>query len=301
MEFVADLASGGVAGGAAVCLAAAVALAWSIRWLRRLGRLLHAAQVAAARPAPDGQSGLATVEFALVFPFALMALLLVVQTALMVQANIVVNYAASCGVRAAVVWIPRPISTGAIVTDPNAASDTANWISSDSVLSPKFFRIQSAAALACWPISGQFSVEFTQNAAGSNPAAVMTVGQALQLMHQVPGSQHTFNRFSDDDWLSKYLYSVMNTRVRVQRVAPVLPFRPHGNYGADDLVQVDVEHDFSLRIPFAQRVLGRRKATVGLFNLTLGDEDRLYTTTIRGSATLSNEGRTEFPPGIVGR
>jgi hypothetical protein len=48
-------------------------------------------------------------------------------------------------------------------------------------------------------------------------------------------------------------------------------------------------------------MLGRRKTSVGILNLSLGDKDRIYTTTVRATATLSNEGRTEYPPGVVGR
>lgn len=288
----------------ALLAAFAVGLGLVLRVLAGLRRLRPVEPVPAAdEAAPDarGESGVAAVEFALVAPVGLMLLLLIFQTAMMVQANLIVGYASFCAARSAVVWIPRPMpGPGDIarLSDPNAQTDGVNSISVPTVDSPKILRIQSAAAYACWPISGMLMPETAQAAAGNRLAGVAAANQAMQFMTEMPGSRYVFGRFPPEEWVNKYLYSILNTRVKVDKAPDPNDW---GRFGPDTQVYVTVEHDFALRVPFAGRLLGARKTQIGAAGIGLAADERLYVTTIRASTMLINEGRPEHPAGSTTR
>ena len=75
-----------------------------------------------------GESGQAMVEFAVVFPVLFLLFLTILQTAMLLTARQMVNYAAFCSARSAIVWIPE-----------------------DAGVAPA--KIKRAAVIACIPIS----------------------------------------------------------------------------------------------------------------------------------------------------
>lgn len=263
----------------------------------------EAAGLAAGRP--DGQAGHAVTEFALVMPVGMMLLLLLVQTALMLQANLYVHYAAFCGARAAVVWIPRPMENLvpelADVAMESGRSDGPNNISSDGVDSPKTLRIQMAAAYACWPIAGALDADTSATVLASKPWAANVVAQAWSVMYPQPGGPPVLDRYTSQGLLDKYLYAITATRVRTVAVTPLAQPRPErGHFGQDMQVRIDVEHDFALQLPFAGRILGRRLTSLGSDNIGLPSDRPIYVTTLTADAMFSNEGRGEYP-GLLGR
>jgi hypothetical protein len=97
---------------------------------------------------PGMHAGNVVLQFVLLLPLLLTTLLVTLQIALIVQAKFVVNYAAFCAVRSAVVVIPagvRSKATGEI--------EKAGIINTEDRSSPKLRIIRRAAALACAGIS----------------------------------------------------------------------------------------------------------------------------------------------------
>src|SRR5687767_6764145 len=88
-------------------------------------------------------AGTAALEFAVAFPFFLMAVLMTVQSALLLNAYVVVDYAAFCAARSAAVWVPTDLSGEAAY----ALGGT------DATTSEKLRRVHTAAVLAVLPIS----------------------------------------------------------------------------------------------------------------------------------------------------
>lgn len=91
----------------------------------------------------DGECGTTELEFALALPVFLVSVLTVVQMALMVNATLVVDYAAFCAARSAAVWLPQDT--------PGEAAHTIAATPSNA--SAKWTRIRGAAVLAVTPIS----------------------------------------------------------------------------------------------------------------------------------------------------
>jgi hypothetical protein len=183
-------------------------------------------------------------------------------------------------------------------------SDGANATSSDGLSSPKNFRAQAAASLACWPISPVLGTAATQAGVGSNVGTAYIVSAANDVLTQMPDWHNIAYRFPVGEMTSRYLYAVSATRLRLSVLAPWQSVERRqlypGTFGPFDLIQAEVEHDFALRVPFAGPVLGEKRTSIGAGGISLGGEN-LYTTTIRAAAVLSNEGEQEYPPGIPGR
>lgn len=78
-----------------------------------------------ARPRRDGERGSASVEFAAVLPLALVALLLIVQVALVVAQQLVVQHAAREGAREAAVWNDDARARDAALRAGNLEADRA--------------------------------------------------------------------------------------------------------------------------------------------------------------------------------
>lgn len=127
----------------------AVALVALLLLGARLAATLARACGRAREEGPRGaESGASVVEFALVLPLLLIILLLVLQIALLVQAKFVVNYAAFCAARSAVVTIPAKI-----FSERTGRYEKPNTLQLNSPLSPKMNIIRRAAALACVAVS----------------------------------------------------------------------------------------------------------------------------------------------------
>lgn len=76
-------------------------------------------------PASPGERGSASVEFAAVLPLALVALLLIVQVALVVAEQLVLQHAAREGAREAAVWNDEQRARDAALRAGNLESDRA--------------------------------------------------------------------------------------------------------------------------------------------------------------------------------
>jgi Flp pilus assembly protein TadG len=121
------------------------------------------------------QGGTAAVEMAMVFPLALMIFLLIIQAALVFNANLVVHYAAFAAARVAVVVVPLNL--------PNDGTwpEKRNWVRNPDVASvpasEKMEMIRRAAVLAVMPVSAMAA----SGAATTGPGGTSTVtGQTVQ-------------------------------------------------------------------------------------------------------------------------
>jgi len=101
------------------------------------------------------QGGTAAIEMAFVFPLGLMIFLLVIQAALVFNANMVVHYAAYAAARVAVVVVPLNLVLG---NDP-VFPEKRNWVRNPDVSSveksDKLEMIRRAAVMAVMPISAK--------------------------------------------------------------------------------------------------------------------------------------------------
>src|SRR5262245_54530654 len=111
----------------------------------RLMRVMAQARMEQAKrrpePAHGGQSGASAVEMVMLLPLLLALLLTILQVALIVQAKFVVNYAAFCAARTAIVAIPSKAQGAGGTEERNRLNRNGN--------SPKMTMIRRAAALPC--------------------------------------------------------------------------------------------------------------------------------------------------------
>ncbi|MCX5684472.1 MAG: pilus assembly protein [Planctomycetota bacterium] len=123
-----------------------------------LGLLLAVLLRARPRSRPAGvrglfgdQGGTAAVEMALLFPFGMMIFMLIIQAALVFNANLVVHYAAFAAARVAVVVVPLNLANDPVYPEKR------NWVRNPDVSSveksEKLEIIRRAAVMAVMPIS----------------------------------------------------------------------------------------------------------------------------------------------------
>lgn len=216
----------------------------------------------------NNQEGATAVEFILVFPLLLIMLLTILQVALIVQARFVVNYAAFCAARSAIVTIPARVKS-------RGAFEDHNVISTNNPESPKMRIIQRSAALPCVGISPLWSaglVARTQSA--FNPRAQVPLA-VLALF--APGSDYFWQLQSR----APYAYDQRNTSVGVSSRS--------GGFKDHSEVTVQVTHRYYLTVPFADRLLGR-SYTGAWFGLNLARYLE-----IKEQYTLLNEGEPSYP------
>jgi Flp pilus assembly protein TadG len=153
------------------CLAGALLCLRTWRALP-LGTALPGARDLAERK----ESGTAMLDFVLTFPFFVMIVLIVIQFALMVNARIVVSWAAFAGARSAIVW-------------------------TDDGLEVAKKRAQRAAAVACTAISPRpaFSIPFTD------------VGAELLVAH---GKTNVLHRLARVSGMHRYALAATDVEVK---------------------------------------------------------------------------------------
>jgi len=121
------------------------------------------------------QGGTAAIEMAFVFPLGLMIFLLVIQAALVFNANMVVHYAAFAAARVAVVVVPLNLAN-----DPTFP-EKRNWVRNPEVSSveksEKMEMIRRAAVLAVMPISAKAASGAATSGTGNTSSID---GQAVQ-------------------------------------------------------------------------------------------------------------------------
>ncbi len=191
----------------------------------------------------------------------------------------------------------------------------------------KYRKIFEAAALACAPISPSRNLGYATNDLSSGPAMVM------KQLYQTLSPESAKNTRIPERIDHKLAYSFQNTAVRVEfrdkhtlrgpTYNPRVPVRdpqsgdvlhdasgqavrnwdPH-EVGWEDTVKVVITHEFAL-LPGPGRVLAKYLVRSGdqpdrvadrIDSRTLKTRERLYTTSLVASATLTNEGFKSVMP-----
>ncbi|MDY7009474.1 MAG: TadE family protein [Planctomycetota bacterium] len=206
------------------------------------------------------ETGTAAVEFALLFPFALMILLMMIQSMLLMAGNLAVHHAAYAAARSAVVWVPENLSHDEpknVLASPNSSA--------------KFHRIRSAAVYAVMPVSagkGDWS--------GEDPGNAAVIQEGLERFWQLYGS-------SAPNWVQtmlagKYRYAWNFTEVSLSDPAG------GGAYGDHETINVQVRHRLYLSVPYADLV----------FSLIDGEElpgaSGHYAMIVNAGCSLTNQG-----------
>ena len=317
---------------AALVLVLAACLVWLIRISRarlRLGRLrgLHR----------DQRGGVQSLSFVLTVPFFVMVMLLIVQASQLMIGTIVVHYAAFAAARSAVVWIPARVGSYGpewenciswYYVDPEAPDQVfpildpsdPDYGPTEGGLtyvvvpgSPKYEKIELAAAMACAPICP--SRDLGLGLSGDGQAAAETVKALYGSM--VPGADE--NARIPRRLENKLAYAARATQVEVRFFhtnrypeVPLVPY-PHLDDDPSDLVveymfnelawldsiTVTVKHQMAL-LPGPGRLLARTaRRGDGSPDRVAQGIDRIgdvYVYPLEASATLGNEGQKSVIP-----
>jgi hypothetical protein len=179
-----------------------------------------------ARPARV-QSGVEMLEFAILLPFMLMIVLIMIQTSLLMGGMLSVHYSAFCAARSAVVMVPE-----------NLPGELPNEVTPDADFG-KLQRIRDAAAIAVMPVCAG-SAE-----APAGDAAAMQAG-----LNSVFGGYGK----PTPGWTSmlprKFQYAFDHTKVEL--APPAL----NGIYAEHEDLVVTVRHDLYLAVPYAGNIFG---------------------------------------------
>ena len=299
------------------CLAAIIAgIVALFAIVALLVRVRPRAPAADPRRLHADQGGTAAIEMAFVAPLALMIFLVMLQAAILFNANMVVHYAAFAMARVAIVTVPLEIDEELhnLVYNPEVASNPA---------SVKMELIRRAAVLALMPISARLSA-----AAGGTDQGGATVQTQTQGAFQRLGAK-------DRPWIRRVQpqYDYTNGKITVQAgeipvtqieiaqpdhwregnrdtacpyrhtlqgdwdleaggwnyytVCPYYPDRMDYWYWED--LKLRLTYQFLLEVPYASRFMGQQAQVAGL-------EGNQYATEIRVFMTLSNEGGPELKP-----
>lgn len=262
------------------------------------------------------QTGTAAVEMAFVFPFALMIFLMMTQSALLFNANMVVHYASYCAARVAVTTVPMLL---------NNEIQNHVWPMDETSQGPseKIELIRRAAVLALMPVSAPMPSVTDPSGAGavSDPGGSAVESQTRATFSALEGK---------DQWWFKRIqrqYGWANAHTRINLEPPgegdtnhwkggnpdaTCPFhtqRQSGwsmqgwtyarycrgkhhvpeiwdyNYWED--LTVTITYEFLLQVPYADVFLGTQKDVPGR-------EGRSYVTEIAVVTSMSNEGGPEL-------
>jgi hypothetical protein len=252
---------------------------WAGRFARRIGRGVRADAAAAPRCA-GAESGASVIEFALMLPFLLTLLLLILQIALIVQAKFVVNYAAFCAVRSAIVTIPAKVySTQTRRTEKN------NQLEVNNPTSGKMSIIQRAAALPCTAVSPVLGARmmFLTGTSFLSPSHAVPLAQVALFF---PGTgEHTL---IGQELLKRasYSYDKNNTRVEI-----IGESGQYDNMSDHELITARVTYRYYLTVPIAGRMIGTSYRP-GMFNYVFGSA---YYAPIVEQYTLPLEGEPLVP------
>jgi len=227
----------------------------------------------AERNKREDQEGTAALEFALVFPIALVIVLIMIQSSLLVAGNIAVHYAAYAAARAAIVWIPEGVSY-----------EEPRNVLVDSDYSIKMGHIRAAAVYAVMPVSASNPV------GGSSTEGDFTaIQQGIERFYQLYDT-------NVPNWVrtmlpGKFAYAWNHTSVRVN------PPANGESYGDHETIQVHVRHDLYLPVPYVNRIFGHSLCEGGC---------GYYATQVDTTCALTNQGvpdeiDVEIFPRYVGR
>lgn len=212
------------------------------------------------------ESGTAIFEFVLAFPFFMATLLVIIQLILMINAKLVVNYAAFTATRSAIVGVPA-----------STARETENFVfgsSSGERHGGKLDVIQNAAAFACIPISPRLS-QLISSAGASASGFISSAFTDDGVFPQADGIDLV--RIVD-----KAAYAQQFTEVRL------IGGSGSKQFGEDEPITVEVTHDYHLNVPFAGALFAKR---LGALLSPFG----IHTIPITEKYTLVNQGQREVP------
>jgi len=216
------------------------------------------------RGAPHGEQGAAMLEFVMAMPFALMIILVMIQSMLLMVGNIVVHYSAYCAARVAIVTIP----------DDYLPSEPSNEMN-DGLNSAKLQRIRRAAEWALMPVSS------------SSP----NVGEA-EIIELSGGLDTLFSAYGEETpgWATTILARKMQYARDFTEVTVDPPERGRGApYGEKEDIHVTVRHTLYLSVPYANTVFAE---VVGGVELPFGAGE--YGTVVVADCSLTNEGAQDF-------
>jgi hypothetical protein len=207
----------------------------------------------------------AVLDYVLVLPFFTIIVLTVVQLALLVNAKLVVGYAAFAAARTAAVWIPAELG-----------DEEANRIGGDQKRSQKWSRILSSARIGCLPIASS-QMPFGLGSGGAAGDAIgVGVGALMTplLAHDLVEMDIRVSRAG-----RKWLWAGAFTEVSIDGVED-----SGRTFGATDPIEITVSHRFYLNVALAGSILQPLLAE--------DDLDRLYDTiTVSDSYVLPNQGK----------
>ncbi len=254
---------------------------------RRLMIVMAQARTAQARRRPESaasdQSGASAVEMTLLLPLLLALLLTILQVALIVQAKFVVNYAAFCAARSAIVAIPSKAQGSGGVEERNRLN-----LRSDN--SPKMAMIRRAAALPCVAISPVWSTGVMLATLAPPKPEVVVPMEELALLF--PASREGDNVSRQLVARAHYAFNTANTRVEIFGEGG----DQSGSFGEQALVRTRVTFRYYLTVPFANRLFGTSYYGIKFLNgFGLLNQSGLYAP-ITEEYTLVNEGERPFPP-----
>ena len=277
------------------------------------------------------QGAVQSLSFVLTLPIFIVICMFIVQVSQLMIGVMVVHYAAYAAARSAVVWIPAQVDDlGQNKLGPPITTEAPVLLSANGSLvreNFKYRKIFEAAAIACAPISPSRDVGYDTDDLSTGAAVVM------KELFRTQSPESARNSRIPDRIDHKLAYSFQNTAVRVEFIDkntfrgptynPRVPMRnpqtggvlsdasgevirlwdPH-EVGWEDPVRVLVTHEFAL-LPGPGRVLAKYLVRNGnepdrvagrIDRRTTRTRERLYTTSIVASATLTNEGFKSVMP-----
>jgi TadE-like protein len=235
-----------------------------------------------SEPVASDQSGASAVEMVLLLPLLLALLLTILQVALIVQAKFVVNYAAFCAARSAIVAIPSKVQGAGGVEERNRINLQSNN-------SPKMAMIHRAAALPCVAISPAWSSGIMLATLAPLKPELAVPMEQLALMF--PASREETNISQQLVARAHYAFNTANTRVEIFGEGG----DQSGSFGEQGLVRVRVTFRYYLTVPFANRLFGTSYYGIKFFNgFGLLNQSGLYAP-ITEEYTMVNEGEPPFP------
>jgi hypothetical protein len=293
--------------------------------LRLSGARLHLRRLRDVHRCEAG--GVQSLAFVLTLPIFLMVVMFIVQIGLMMVGLITVNTAAFAAARSAAVWIPAyldPEEPENVL--PGVAPGTPfvlDFNTVQSIQSPKHQKIFEAAALACVPIAPSRAIRETNTSVLGRTSA----DDGLVALYPTLVPSSTSNRVMPQRLRNKLAYSLQNTRVILtfldknsgapgsERAGPT--YNPYGHelanlnppefdydpseVGWQDPVTIEVRHQFRL-LPgagrFLARLLRRYDGRIDDVAPMIQQQGSIYTTELRGSATLTVEGLKSIRPHV---
>ena len=206
--------------------------------------------VSLAQRRRSGDAASTTLEFTLAFPFFLISVLMTIQTALLMHAQVTVDYAAFAAARSASVWI--------------GSLDRAEiTIDADHVEGEAQNRVLQAAVLASVPISPKLD-QLSMPLNIGNPLAPFAQhldSTLMQLTAVLPGATQGIATLALDT-ATRWPWATWGTSVTLTA--------PRAGCDDDPLV-VTVEHRFRMGVPFAGNAIAQGLGGYRLFGIFGGD------------------------------